>query len=255
MLALHGNVTTAEQRWEKLVADFRQLCLLRRQKKWIESDIVLNSDLPRSIASWSEVFDAEPASKKSRLDAMFQAEQRRIDESCFAMELVTCRLEEEILPSMCARITEQVRAAVFEEVRTTLLEQVRSTILEEVRASLGEQIRAAVAAEIRAHPPQPTQLAPLPESAPAPARAAAKNNLLSDFAEQVRSTVAQQACAAVLEELARDHKPAAPTRTSEFARARGRIPFDDIPGVIDFVLAEEQHSIKNKYKFELSACP
>ena len=68
-----ADVTTAEQRWEKVVGDFRQLCILRRQKKWIESDMILNSDLPRSIASWSEIFDGQPAAKKSRLDAMFQA--------------------------------------------------------------------------------------------------------------------------------------------------------------------------------------
>jgi hypothetical protein len=237
------NVTTAEQRWDKVVGDFRQLCLYRRQKKWIESDMILNSDLPRSIASWSEVFVGEPSSKKSRLDAMFQNEQRRLDEAWFTMELLSGRFKEEIVPAICAQITEQVRAAIIEEVRGSLTQQFRNSIREEVRS--------AAVAEVRATPSQATPTAP----AASPVRRAADDHLLSDFAEQVRSTVAQQACAAVLEELAREHKPAHPARTSSSARAcASRVAFDDVPGVIDFVLAEEQQRLNN-YKFELSACP
>jgi hypothetical protein len=228
-----ADVTTAEQRWEKVVGDFRQLCMLRRQKKWIESDMILNSDLPRSIASWSEVFEGQPAAKKSRLDTMFQAEQRRIDDAYLTVDLVSARLKEEILPS----------------IREQIIEEVRSSVLEELRAAIAEEVRCAVAAEMRDV---------RPTAAPEPARAIRREtdgNSLSDFAEQVRSTVAQQACAAVLEELARERKPAAPPRVSVQPRpSRPRVRFDDVPGVIDHVLAEEQPRLK-KYKFEMSACP
>lgn len=232
-------MTTPEQTWDKVVADFRQLCLLRRQKKWIESDIILNSDLPRSIATWSESAELDPTAKKSRLDSMFQAEQRRIDDACFAADLVTTRLHEEIIPSICAQITEQLRA------------------------SLAEEIRSAVAAEVRAHSPQPANIsepAPLrePEPEPEPAPAPTQNHI-ANFAEQVRTTVAQKAYAAVLEELGREPRPAKalPKPTPAPTRARApRVPINDVPAVIDFVLAEEQQSLKNKYKFELTAaCP
>ena len=240
-------MNAADERWDTLVGQFRQLCLLRRQKKWIESDIILTSDLPRAIAAWSESADADPATKKSRLDAMFQTEQRRIEDACFTMDLLADRLKEEIIPSICAQVTERVR----------------TTILEEVRASINEQVSAATA-EIRStKQPLPahsesTELAP----------PVTKQELLSNFAEQVRTTVAQQAYDAVLEELAREKKPApapkktysSPILTPKPAPApkpsrASRIRLDDIPGAIDFVLAEEQQSLKNKYKFELSACP
>jgi hypothetical protein len=254
-------VTTTEQLWDKVVGDFRQLCLLRRQKKWIEADMILNSDLPRSIAIWSEVFEGAPASKKAQLDAMFQAEQRRIDDAFLAMDLVASRLKDEIVPSICAQVTEQVRAAVAEQacaaalkaVRAAVQEEIRASMSREIRESISEQVRSTVTAEMRAnHSAQvvaPTNIercepAPAPTSAP---RRVSTENLLSDFAEQVRSTVAQQACAAVLEELARDTKPVAPARKSGSAPARAsRVAFDDVPGVIDFVLAEEQQYLKNK---------
>ncbi|HUS36770.1 MAG TPA: hypothetical protein VM680_15590 [Verrucomicrobiae bacterium] len=226
-------MTTPEHTWDKVVADFRQLCLLRRQKKWIESDIILNSDLPRSIATWSESAELDPTAKKSRLDSMFQAEQRRIDDAWFAADLVTARLHEEIIPSICAQITEQIRA------------------------SLAEEIRSAVVAEVRAHSPQITKE---PETTlPEPAVAAAPTQKhIANFAEQVRTTVAQKAYAAVIEELGREPRPAKapPKPTPAPARPRSpRVPFNDVPAVIDFVLAEEQQSLKNKYKFELTACP
>ena len=100
-------MTTPEQTWDKVVADFRQLCLLRRQKKWIESDIILNSDLPRSIATWSESAQIDPTAKKSRLDSMFQAEQRRIDDAWFAEKKGTPKKHETLHLGCVARFAEE----------------------------------------------------------------------------------------------------------------------------------------------------
>ena len=247
------------------MGDFRQLCLLRRQKKWIEADILLNSDLPRSIANWSEVFDGPPATKKTRLDSMFQTEQRRIDDAYLAMDLLAVRLQDEIVPSICAQVTEQVRAAVAEQARASAAKEVRSIVREEIRASMSreiresisEEVRSTVAAEVRAAMPLAPKAVerPQPSEPSAPLRRHATEDLLSDFAEQVRSTVAQQAYAA-LEELAREIKPSHAARKPAAPKARSsRIAFDDVSSVIDHVLAEEQQNLKNKYKFELSACP
>jgi hypothetical protein len=251
-------VTTAEQCWEKVVGDFRQLCVLRRQKKFIESDIILTSELPRAIASWSEVDDTEPAAKKSRLDAMFQAEQRRIDDACFTMDLLTDRLKTEILPTITSELTEQIRASVLENIRATISEDIRNIVATELRKSVPTRVPAVQAPDSS------------PKSTPAVESAVPAKNLLSNFAEQVRTTVAQKAYVAVLEELARETKKPAPVKTVQAppkpkavvapapkaTPARpSRVPFHDVPAVIDVVLAEEQQTLKNKYKFELAARP
>jgi hypothetical protein len=97
------------------VDEFRQLCLFRRQKKWVESDTILKTELPRSIASWSESFQAEPSVKRSRLDAMFQTEQRRIDDAWLVQELMAARLNEQFLPAICTQVAQEVRSVVAEE--------------------------------------------------------------------------------------------------------------------------------------------
>jgi hypothetical protein len=259
-------VNTAEEHWDALVGQFRQLCLLRRQKKFIESDIILTSELPRAIAEWSQVSDGEPVAKKSRLDAMFQNEQRRIDDACFAMELLTDRLKTEILPAVTSELTEQIRA----------------TVMENIRAAISEDIRNIVATELRKSVPTHTEAVPesdSSESVESTQSMVPSKNLLSNFAQQVRSSVAQKAYVAVLEELAREKKPAqvkairpgqkveAPQKVSPQVPPRPKSPAAAAPGrlarpavadvsaVIDFVLAEEQQTLKNKYKFELSACP
>jgi hypothetical protein len=81
----------------------------------------------------------------------------------------------------------------------------------------------------------------------------------------VRTTVAQKAYDAVMEELARDKRPVRVAKTPAAAKVKAapavapavptRLPVDDVPAIIDFVLAQEQHDLKNKYKFELAACP
>jgi hypothetical protein len=245
-------VSAVEQHWDKVVADFRQLCLLRRQKKWIESDMILNSDLPRGIASWSEVSEGAPAQKKARLDAMFQAEQRRMDDAFFAMDLVTARLNDEIVPAICGQIAEQVRSAIMAEVQSAISNQLKAAVADEVRSAIPEHVRSSA-------PTPEANRAIITEQVRAAVaenvRAALAPELLSDFTEQALSTVAQQARAVVLEELARERKPTGPLRNVDLAAGRGsRVAFDDVPGVIDLVLAEEQQS-ENKNKLELSACP
>ncbi len=106
---------TTDQHWDQLVREFRRLCLLRRQKKLMESEAILHSDLPRTIAAWSKSFNAEPSVKKSRLDAMFQAEQRRIEDVWVTQELITARMNEQLIPEICSQVVREVRFAVADE--------------------------------------------------------------------------------------------------------------------------------------------
>lgn len=112
------STTATEQRWEKLVGQFRQLCLYRRQKKLSESETILNSELPRSIAEWSRSSDGDPAAKKARLDAMFQTEQRRIDDAWLVQELMASRFNDQLLPALCLQVAAEVRSVVAEVIAT-----------------------------------------------------------------------------------------------------------------------------------------
>lgn len=95
--------------------EFRQLCLFRRQRKGSESEKILKTELPRSIASWSESFEGDPRAKRSRLDAMFQAEQRRIDDAWLVQELMATRLNEQFIPAICTQVAQEVRSVVCQE--------------------------------------------------------------------------------------------------------------------------------------------
>lgn len=150
--------------------EFRQLCLFRRQKKRIESETILKSDLPRSIASWSESVEADPGVKRSRLDAMFQTEKRRIEDAWLVQELMATRLNEQFIPAICTQVAREVRSVVAQEMT------------------------------------------------------------------------------------AQDRGLNTPARTaSNVGASRARATFDDIPGVIDLVLAEDQARNKSR-RFETSVC-
>jgi hypothetical protein len=104
-----------EERWDKLVSDFRRICLLRRQKRWNEAEMLLKNSLPRRIAAWSESFDAELQVKSERLDAMFEREQRRIDDAFLVQELVAARLNEQFVPLICAQVAQEMHALIGQD--------------------------------------------------------------------------------------------------------------------------------------------
>jgi hypothetical protein len=108
-------LSTSEKRWEKLVSEFRRICLLRRQKRWDEAEMLLKQNLPRSIASWSESFEADLDVKRERLDNMFQTEQRRIEDAFLVQELVATRLNEQFIPLICTQVAQEVRSLMAEE--------------------------------------------------------------------------------------------------------------------------------------------
>lgn len=99
----------SESSWEKVVRDFRRLCLARRQQRQEESDHVLHADLPQSIAEWSRTEPGDAHAKKAQLDQMFQREQRRIDDAWVLHELLSLRLADELVPTICSRVGDELR--------------------------------------------------------------------------------------------------------------------------------------------------
>lgn len=109
------NTPSHDANWDRIVNEFRQICLLRRQKKMLESDVILNIDLPKSIATWSRTASDRPDVKKARLDTMFQSEQKRVEDAWLVQELVGNRIQNEVVPAMCARMVEQVKMVIEEQ--------------------------------------------------------------------------------------------------------------------------------------------
>lgn len=102
-----------DSRWEKVVRDFRRLCVLRRQDRRDESEALLRQELPRSISDWAQHDPSAPDHKRSRLDEMFQQEQRRMDEVALLNELLSSQLMDTFLPVVCSSVC----SAVGEELR------------------------------------------------------------------------------------------------------------------------------------------
>jgi hypothetical protein len=111
-----GIVSTSDQWWDKVVGDFRQVCLLRRQKRWREADRILKEELPHSIAGWSASYPADHDTKSARLDSMFELEQRRIADAWLLQQLVMTQLHEQIIPAVCLEVGHEVRSILGQEV-------------------------------------------------------------------------------------------------------------------------------------------
>ncbi len=157
---MSASSNTADALWQKVVQDYRQLCVLQQQARNEESLRLLQNDLPVSILEWSERDSADGASKARRLDEMFQVEQTRLADAWLAQELMAQQVRAELLPSLTAQITAEVRKAVTES-------NLRPA------ATLAPAARPQAPAPTRA--PQPAPSRPAPAAAPAarPARVAA----------------------------------------------------------------------------------
>lgn len=103
---------TPETSWSRVVSDFRRVCMARREERSEEAERLLHEDLPRSIAEWSRETPIDEGKKRAQLDQMFQVEQRRVDDAWLLHHLFALRLSDQIVPSICARVTESVREAL-----------------------------------------------------------------------------------------------------------------------------------------------
>ena len=102
----------AETLWQKVVSDYRQACVLYRQARREESQRVLERSLPERILEWSECDPADGATRTRRLETMFQLERQRVEDAWLAQEFVQQRWQAELLPTLSAHISEEVRKAV-----------------------------------------------------------------------------------------------------------------------------------------------
>ncbi len=183
---------------------------MRRQGNASDSGKILEEKLPRKIAAWSRTATDDTEAKRSQLEQMFREEQRRVDDVCALHELSTAQWRQDLVPMLTNNISEQVKSAVVAQLASQAAQQ----------NQLGEEIKQALAEQFQLQA----------------AREAAQQALL------------QAVQKSMLEAASRPSPPptsAAPvTRagqgTATSSSAPTRIPFDDIPAIIDQINDEEK---------------
>ena len=112
------EAVSVESAWEKVVAKYREVCVLRRESRLAESERVLKDDLPGVIAAWSAANPQPIAAKKAGLEAMFAVERKRVDETRMLQRMLTAQMNEQMLPAMHARVAEEVKNLFAEQMRS-----------------------------------------------------------------------------------------------------------------------------------------
>jgi hypothetical protein len=102
------NRTTNGGRWDEVVHLFREYCLAKRARRFEEAERLFKSELSLSIAEWSRLQPGDKDSKRSRLNAMFNAEQKRLSEAWQLKDFLSSSLRSELLPAL----REEIRAVV-----------------------------------------------------------------------------------------------------------------------------------------------
>ncbi len=74
--------------------------------------MLLNHDLPGSIAEWSRLDSSDAASKRTRLDAMFQSEQRRLEDVWQIKDLLAQHLTDTLVPQLMQSISSEIKTAM-----------------------------------------------------------------------------------------------------------------------------------------------
>ena len=103
--------------WFKIVDDFREACVLRKNGRHEESEDLLKRILPEKIAEWSRLPLPAGTNRRLQLETMFREEQRRVDDAFFLQRLVTHQIEEHLLPKLCFMVAEEIREAVRSDSR------------------------------------------------------------------------------------------------------------------------------------------
>lgn len=100
------------QLWERVVRDYQRVCLLHRQVRRCESRRIIEQELPLSICAWAEHAPGDGAEKVRLLDAMFERERARVEDTWAANELIRQQLAEDLVPALAQEIASEVRRAV-----------------------------------------------------------------------------------------------------------------------------------------------
>jgi hypothetical protein len=102
------NSATNDGRWEEVVHFFRKYCLAKRAHRLAEAEQLFKSTLSPAIAEWSRRQPGDMESKRSRLNAMFAAEQKRLHEAWQLKDYLSQSLRSEIVPAL----REEIRAMI-----------------------------------------------------------------------------------------------------------------------------------------------
>lgn len=67
------------------------------------------------ISNWSESIDANSDLKRSRLEAMFQVEKKRVDDAWVVQELLAAQWNRQWVPEICTQVVQEIRSVLSEE--------------------------------------------------------------------------------------------------------------------------------------------
>jgi hypothetical protein len=189
-----------DKAWKEIVSQFRRLCFMRRMGRGEESVKPLWKDLSDMIARWSRAVNEPYNAKRSRLERMFLEEQRRVADACMLHELSLMQWQQDVVPVLTERITQEVRTLVTSEFEAQAARQ----------QQLGQELQT----------------------------------LAGQFEQEAARRATQEA---VLETVQKTVEQA----VKKLPPAPVRIPFDDIPTIIDMLNDEERRIPSARKKFSV----
>ena len=101
-----------ETDWEKVVSGFRRVCMLRYQGRFQDSETILEVELPKKIADWSQKSRKHQVEKKAELENMFKSEQKKVKDAWAINECLLTQFNEEVIPTICQQVAQEVKSAV-----------------------------------------------------------------------------------------------------------------------------------------------
>ncbi|HAM70374.1 MAG TPA: hypothetical protein DCM86_01875 [Verrucomicrobiales bacterium] len=104
----------ANAAWARVVSDFRSVCLLKKEGQLEESSRILNEVLPSSIAAWSQHDPRDGGAKRQHLQAMFAAEQQRVDQAWEVEQRLLSRLSTTVFSEWKEQMQKELRAQLNE---------------------------------------------------------------------------------------------------------------------------------------------
>jgi hypothetical protein len=98
---------------EGLILQFRRGLVLRRIGRLEEAQEILELAVPIEVERWSEtVMGLRADEKKTTLREIFLRELGRVEDAFLVYELLTERIEQEIIPALCNQVAAQVNAVL-----------------------------------------------------------------------------------------------------------------------------------------------
>ena len=118
------NANSDTELWQKVLQDFREICILRREGHIDQANQLLQNQLPQSILAWQKVTSLDAQAQRSCLDEMFQQEMRRFDDVWDIYRFLAQRLEQELSQTLQNRLQEEIKKQVSHQLHPALPIQV-----------------------------------------------------------------------------------------------------------------------------------